>query len=479
MQKKFVVNLFLLVAINLLIKPFWILGVERGVQNAVGPAGYGLYYALFNFSFLFNIIIDFGLNNYNNSFISKHPQLLSKQFSQALVLKGLLIIVYLVITLFSAMLYGYKGWALQMLLVLCFNQVLSFGITFLRSCVSGLQFFFTDSLLSVLDRFLMILICGSLLWLGPAGNFNIKWFIISQTASYVITLVISYFVIHPHIRRLVLSFNKPFLISLLKRSAPYALLGVLMSVYTKADGILIERWLTRGAEKAGQYASAYRLLDAANMMGVLFAGLLLPMFSRMLAAKHDLSKLVRTAFVLIFFPSLILSVCCYLYAGPIMSLLSKHCDEEAISVFKWLMLSFIPVCWVYIFGTLLTALGKHKLLIWIALIACVINVGFNLLFMKNYGIQACAISSLLTQLFVGASHIALTFSRLKLHLGKYFLLRIVIFASVFMVVATTISVMPFLWITNMLLTLIGSIAILAFSGFFKGSDLKLIFSKEI
>ena len=49
-QKKFVTNLALLLFLNLLIKPFWILGIDREVQNLVGEKEYGLYFALFNLS---------------------------------------------------------------------------------------------------------------------------------------------------------------------------------------------------------------------------------------------------------------------------------------------------------------------------------------------------------------------------------------------------------------------------------------------
>ena len=38
-QKDFVFNLCLLIFLNLLVKPFWMLGVDVGVQNSVGAAG--------------------------------------------------------------------------------------------------------------------------------------------------------------------------------------------------------------------------------------------------------------------------------------------------------------------------------------------------------------------------------------------------------------------------------------------------------
>ena len=40
--------IFWILLLNLLIKPFWILGIEVGVQNAVSTSEYGIYITLFN-----------------------------------------------------------------------------------------------------------------------------------------------------------------------------------------------------------------------------------------------------------------------------------------------------------------------------------------------------------------------------------------------------------------------------------------------
>ena len=54
MKQKFVWNLFLIVILNLLIKPFYIIGIDAEVINRVGLTEYGNYFALINLSFLFN-----------------------------------------------------------------------------------------------------------------------------------------------------------------------------------------------------------------------------------------------------------------------------------------------------------------------------------------------------------------------------------------------------------------------------------------
>jgi len=86
MQRKFLRNLALVLVLNLLIKPFWIFGIDRTVQNTVGAEEYGFYFAVFNFSFLFYILLDFGITTFNNKNIAQNNHLLGKHFSNIIAL---------------------------------------------------------------------------------------------------------------------------------------------------------------------------------------------------------------------------------------------------------------------------------------------------------------------------------------------------------------------------------------------------------
>ncbi len=426
-SSSFIINLIFAVGINLLIKPFWVLGVERGVQNAIGPEAYGFYFSLFSFSFLFNVVLDFGINNYNNTFISKYPQLLSKKFAQLVMLKLLLLVVYLVVTFIAAFLVGYDAIQFKLLMVLCFNQILSFAITYLRTNVSGLQFFITDSLLSVLDRLLMILFCALLLWGKVFGEMQLNWFVYAQTLSYSITLIICFFVLKPHLLDLKWKWNKAFTIHLLKKSYPYAVLGILMGVYTKIDGVLIERLLPDGKTAAGHYASAYRLLDAANMIAVLFAGLLLPIFSRLLQQKESPKSLLQLSFTLIITPALLAVSVCYFYQKEIILMLNKSGNSEIEKVLYLLMISFVFTCTVYIYGTYLTAKGELRILNRVALFACLLNIILNLFLIPLWGIIGAAISSLITQALVAISHYTIVHQQGGNKLEKVLVIKLILF----------------------------------------------------
>jgi hypothetical protein len=68
MNREFLINTLFLVVINVIIKPFYIFGIDRAVQNRVGEVNYGIYFALFSFTFLFQIINDFGIQNFIGNF---------------------------------------------------------------------------------------------------------------------------------------------------------------------------------------------------------------------------------------------------------------------------------------------------------------------------------------------------------------------------------------------------------------------------
>ena len=86
-RKQFLSSLGLLLLLNLMIKPLYVLGVETGVQNAVGPEVFGIYSAILSVTFLLNIFLDAGITNFNTRNIAQHRQLLEKHFSGIISLR--------------------------------------------------------------------------------------------------------------------------------------------------------------------------------------------------------------------------------------------------------------------------------------------------------------------------------------------------------------------------------------------------------
>ncbi len=66
-----------------------------------------------------------------------------------------------------------------------------------------------------------------------------------------------------------------------------------MSFFNRADSVMIERLLPDGKEQAGIYAQSFTVLDALSQFALLFAALLLPMFSKMLKTGEKTDGLIH------------------------------------------------------------------------------------------------------------------------------------------------------------------------------------------
>lgn len=421
MNRAFLLNIFLLLFINLLIKPVFIFGIDLHVQNEVG-SDYGLYFALLNLAYVFQILNDFGIQNFNIRNISQHPHLLPKYFPNFLALKLLLSTAYVFLTLLAAFfILGYGRAELPLLTILLVNQVLVQLIFFLRSNVSGLGYYQLDSFLSALDKLLMLGTCSILLWVEPFKSaFTIEYFALAQTVALTLTL----FIVYGLLRRKV-SFSlrpswagnwkagKPAVLFLLRKSVPYALVILLMFAYSRLDAVILERMLPDGKVHADVYAGAYRLLDASNMFGYLFATLLLPMFARLLRHNSitEVRSLVSLSFKLIWAGSITLSAAVFFARADLVHLMMPErasvYRSDVLGILIWV---FVPVCVLYIFSTLLTAHEKLGPMNRYFIIGIGIDLTLNALLVPSYQAYGSAIATLCTHLFV-ASAVALLASR--------------------------------------------------------------------
>ena len=353
--------------------------------------------------------------------------------SSIIILRFLLACVYFIVVFAVALLIGYRGMMLKILFWTAINQFLNTFMLYLRSNVSALMLFKTDSCLSVLDRLLMILFCGLLLW----GNiidkpFQIEWFIYCQTLAYSIAILVALaIVLHKaHLHRL--HWNRPFFLMILKKSLPFAILTLLMACYNRIDSVMIERLLPSeiSSEQAGIYATAFRLLDALVMIAYLFSVILLPLFSKMIKEKEDLKPIIRTSFSFLYVFSVSATVILLAFKEPVIKLLYTDHIADSINVFAILIPGIIPIAFTYIFGTLLTANGSMKRLNITAGIGIIINIIVNLILIPNLQARGAAIASLCTQSAVSLLQFIIAMKELKVPLGSIPWLSAILFTII-------------------------------------------------
>ncbi|MEZ5014180.1 MAG: oligosaccharide flippase family protein [Chitinophagales bacterium] len=410
MRKNFITNLVFLLLLNLVVKPLWILGVDRTVQNTVGPEVYGMYFALFNFSFLFQVILDFGINNYINRQVAMQPERLSDMLFSALGAKLLLGLLYTAILFLSAYGIGFNGTQIHLLIGLAILQICMSFYAFFRSNIAALQLFKTDAVLSVLDKAITSILCGAVL-LGYTGSMHmdIALFIGIQITGYVFAIAVACIILFGRRIPIHLRMQKELVRKIIRNALPYALLGFLMTAYYRIDGVMLERLLgAQGDYQAGIYASAFRLLDALNIIGFLFAGILMPMFSRMLGQQQDIKPLLELGFRMMLIFCVPAGITCIFFRNDIMTLLYVQGDMYSASILGWLMVSFICISITYIYGSLLTAHGSIHILNYISFAGIAMNTILNFILIPKMLALGSAITTVATQVLILLVHIAIT-----------------------------------------------------------------------
>jgi len=442
-HSKFYSSLLLLIVLNAIIKPFWIFGIDRQVQNITGAAEYGTYFSLLNLSIVFGFLLDWGLTNFINRELAAKKTELQQQLGSFLLLKILFAVLYAAIVIIVALVSGVKRW--DILAGVIVIQFLTFLFLFLRNVITAKQWFKTDAWLSVLDKFLMITLTGGFIFL-PAifGAISIDKFLMTQIASTTIAVIIVVIILYS--KKIIFKkpklnfFNRSVIFSVL----PFALTVFLMSVHVRADGFLLERIHPQGAHEAGIYAAAYRLLDASNMVGYLVASFSMPFFARLWSENQPLENtILQTRHLQLMFAVTIAAITIML-APWLQKILYHRVDEYSIQILRWCLPVLIGYSFVQVYGTVMTATGSVVSFCYLNLTAVFINIILNLLLIPRYGAFGCCVSALCSQAFLAIATMIFVNAKLKISagvksLGLYLLNGLLVGAVIFYLSKTSLN----------------------------------------
>lgn len=463
MQRAFLKNLLWLQLLNWLVKPLWILWIEREIQLRMGDSWYGVYTLHFNLVLLFAVLLDAGLNTYAAREIAANGKLGHPR--RMLFLRLGLGLVYVCLVLMVAHLQS--GIQIQFLLYALINQILASVVLMLRAVLQGKQRFISDSWLSVVDRLVALGVCTWMLrtftveMFGSEGG--VLSFQIAQFFGYATALVLGLILVFW--RGKLASESADESVSLAsdtenaeKNPTPkslgdwsrevvwFGIMALAMSIFTRIDVQMIQ-WLSTpnlegiadildsdaiktqlasGYAEIGLYTRGYRLLDAGLIFSALLSTQLLPLFSKRLASRDDNSEVIWMSFRLVLWVSLGAAMGAWFYGEPLINWLYHgqmlsggtltvngvdvpqamvYSGEilNAAMIFKVLMLAFVPMSLVHVFGTYVTATGNMKWLATLAFVCVGVNVVFNFFEIPKVGALGAATGCLITQwVFAGA-----------------------------------------------------------------------------
>lgn len=430
MQKLFLKGLGITLLLNLLVKPATIFMVDIKMQNELGSDQYGTFQTVLNFTFLFSMLLDMGITNFMTRMIAQYPHMIHKYNDRLFTLRTLLIGVYVLWTvgLYLMIQLPLEWWWILGLLIM--HQVSIITVNYVRAYTGGLLKFGLDAVLSVVERSVYFVLGVVLIYANFVEPISLQWFIAIFVSSSGISLLTAAFIYFRIVALPKFKWDGYFFLSMLKQSYPYAILVILMMLCIRLDAVFLEKIHPEGTVQVAYYTQSFRLLDACWMFAVLFGSILLPVYSRVLKEKGSTTGIMTSALNILVAGGLLMVVFTIGMKELIFDLLYKDANSYSYNSWVFLSMTFIPMCFTVVFGTLLTANQSMRKLNQIALLSLITMIVLNVILIPFLGAVGTAIAAFVSQLVMGVLQYLEVRYVMKHRLAHRTWMRLLILASV-------------------------------------------------
>ena len=232
-------------------------------------------------------------------------------------------------------------------------------------------------------------------------NYNIAFFAI----AIVLELIITHFVTFLYFKKTEISFllekfDKEYAKSLLKKSWPLLLSGLMYVFYIKIDQIMVKEIL--GAHSAGLYAVAINLSEVWYFIPNIIAASFFPaILMYKTKSKNIYYKRITNLYSLLFWVAILIAVFITLFGSTIINYLYGGVFLEANSILNIYIWSNVFFFFTTISSKWLVAEGFYLHSFYRNIVGAIINVVLNFILLEKIGVIGAAISTLISYSFVG------------------------------------------------------------------------------
>lgn len=401
--RRFFSHIGLMVVLNLLVKPIWVL-TEMEVQDVVGHQAWGMYSAALSLGFIFLTLADLGINYYATKSLAADATQLQREFPHLVGLKLILLLIYPPIMYGVGLIMGYEPVQLELLFWLCFVQGGAQLMDFFRANFRALQRYGLDALLSVFERIVLLgLVIGLFL-----TTLTVERFVYARLAAVGISILFFYGLLSYLYGWLRPRFNPKTARQLVRMSLPFAAMTVLYSIHDKVDQVMLERMA--GDVPTGLYAAAYRWLDAFSM----YLWIVLPMFFARFAhfpGEFDKQgKLLKLGQMITGVPLTFVAAFGWFHGEHLFFMYDQSTSAEELAIMVAALQGLFAALFINgnlaVFSTLLTSTGHERFVNRLIGASIVLNVLLNLLLIPSLGALACAWSTVASFALSGAGYLA-------------------------------------------------------------------------
>lgn len=239
-------------------------------------------------------------------------------------------------------------------------------------------------------------------------KFNIIYFDLGLIFVFVISvlellfLLLSYYLFLLYNSKQISSiflFEFSVISSLLKRSYLFVLSSLVIVMYTKIDQLILRFF--HGNFSLGEFASTVRIVEVFYFIPVLLSTSYNTNFLRTKEQIPLSRKKMFSITALSFYISLSISFLILFFSSNILTVLYGTFSDQSNYILKLYSLSFVFISIATVRNIRINAHGMSRFYFKITFIGLIINLSLNIILIPRIGSIGCAISSLISQFFLG------------------------------------------------------------------------------
>lgn len=345
------------------------------IAKQFGAAGFGDFTKITAYVGLFYLVVDFGLNAF---YLQKDED--NKNFFTLLSFRIFFGIFLALLSIIISFFLPYSS--IRFGIILFSFSIITQSIIQSASSLFQKHFRYDHLLLANIFGSLTSLI---LIIFAVKYSFSLPYFLVFLIVGAIASNIASLFLIRSALIKK--DFNFPFIAALLKESLPFGLMLIFNLIYFRIDMILLSFF--RPAEEIGIYGLSYRLFDFLIAVPLFLSNATYPHF---LAWQKNHARLFTEIrkYIFVFLLFSLSTIILFWFLAPLLTFIKKDFEPSVLS-FRILLFSLPLFFLTSFFQWILVVLRKQTFLLFVYILAALLNITLNIIFIPIFGYIACAI----------------------------------------------------------------------------------------
>ena len=357
----------------------------------LGPSGFGTITFVLVFVTMFGTIADWGLTLITVREASKNPKREREIIGNVVVIRLALAVIAAVLAVLSIHLLPYSQ-AVQALTSLASLYLIALSLKTSFQIIFNVKLSMQNWAWSEFSANALTIVL--LFWFLSRGG-GLTEVVLAYLAGGFFAAGVAAVLAH-RLLPLKLSLANQDTKALLLESLPMGAILVVFTIYNRIDIVILSAF--SGQEAVGIYGAAYRILEVLVLGAAYFANAILPILSKYAQNDRERLKLMfRKSYVVLLFLGVGVAGVTFIFAPLGIAIIAGPEFAASVGALQILSLVLVVAYFNHLNGYTLIALGKQWYSLAVAIVALVVNVVLNLIFIPIYSYNGAAVITFLTE----------------------------------------------------------------------------------